>query len=499
MTLEEPKVVGRERLEPSARIFEVFRNAGYSLPAAIADLVDNSIDAKAKIILVRFLLDNEEIRKLQVLDNGYGMTDGEATEAMRFGSETEYEDEALGMYGVGLKSASLSSADSLTIVSRKKNGGQLVGRRWTAEGASDDWMCDTLDRDWCEKLVNSVEGSEIKFSRGGTIIEWDKVHDFAKSKVSGPDAYLKRITKDLNLHLGLHFHRIIEKDMSRIFVDSYNLETDTLGPIHEIQPIDPFKYPKSGKRGYPKKFQLEDPELGKLDMEAHIWPKLEKQPPEYKLDGVNARQGLYFYRNDRLLHGGGWVGYREEESHQSLARVVIDLPKKWEGLIRVTFNKSGVNAPVSFTQALSVAEAENGKVFTEFVSDAVEVYRTKKEAKLTKQIPPGHGIPAPVRDRILKNIPTHDVAGVSIEWGRMPKKFFFVVNQSPVNPTITINSDFRNEILSGRTATGADAPLIRTFFYMLLNEIAMKNSLSASDKLKLDAWNDILLAAAEIE
>ena len=85
----EPPVIATERLEPSARIFEVFRNAGYELPAAIADLVDNSLDAGAKNILIRFVRNTSSLERLQVIDDGRGMTEAEAREAMRLVGRTE--------------------------------------------------------------------------------------------------------------------------------------------------------------------------------------------------------------------------------------------------------------------------------------------------------------------------------------------------------------------------------------------------------------------------
>ena len=63
MSTEIP-AIGTKTIRPSPNIVEVFRNAGYALPAAIADLVDNSIDAKAKNVLVRFVRTNSALQEL---------------------------------------------------------------------------------------------------------------------------------------------------------------------------------------------------------------------------------------------------------------------------------------------------------------------------------------------------------------------------------------------------------------------------------------------------
>ena len=64
---------------------EAFRNSGRSLPESIADLVDNSIDAGARNIMVRFVRTQSSLQQLQVIDDGQGMTEAQAVNAIRFG------------------------------------------------------------------------------------------------------------------------------------------------------------------------------------------------------------------------------------------------------------------------------------------------------------------------------------------------------------------------------------------------------------------------------
>jgi len=48
-------VAGQKVIEADPQIVDAFKNIGYSLPAAAADLVDNSVDATASTVLIRFL------------------------------------------------------------------------------------------------------------------------------------------------------------------------------------------------------------------------------------------------------------------------------------------------------------------------------------------------------------------------------------------------------------------------------------------------------------
>src|SRR4051794_35492511 len=73
------------------RTKDAFSRIGYSLEEAIADLVDNSIDAGAKDVLVRFLYDRKSIRRVFIVDNGRGMREETLRDAMRFGSTLKHK------------------------------------------------------------------------------------------------------------------------------------------------------------------------------------------------------------------------------------------------------------------------------------------------------------------------------------------------------------------------------------------------------------------------
>lgn len=67
----------------AASLSQSMRDIGYSLETAIADLIDNSISAGAKIIHVVFDKAESSDPYLAVIDDGSGMTKDEALEAMR--------------------------------------------------------------------------------------------------------------------------------------------------------------------------------------------------------------------------------------------------------------------------------------------------------------------------------------------------------------------------------------------------------------------------------
>ena len=62
--IKDVPITGQKVIEPDARVVDAFQNIGYSLEAALADLIDNSIDAGAKRVLVRFVRTDNELHSL---------------------------------------------------------------------------------------------------------------------------------------------------------------------------------------------------------------------------------------------------------------------------------------------------------------------------------------------------------------------------------------------------------------------------------------------------
>ena len=88
-------------------LIESTRAIGYSLEAAIADVIDNSVTAKAKNISIEYVPFNEPY--IAIIDNGYGMTEQKLTESMRYGCtdpNAQRDSNDMGRYGLGLKTAS---------------------------------------------------------------------------------------------------------------------------------------------------------------------------------------------------------------------------------------------------------------------------------------------------------------------------------------------------------------------------------------------------------
>ena len=68
------------------RVIEGLRDTGYDLNTAIADIVDNSIAAKATKVDIVFNLSPEMDVEVYIVDNGTGMDESGLKNAMKYGS-----------------------------------------------------------------------------------------------------------------------------------------------------------------------------------------------------------------------------------------------------------------------------------------------------------------------------------------------------------------------------------------------------------------------------
>ena len=69
---------------PNPHIFKGL-GLGQSFEAAVADLIDNSLDVGASRVAVRFVLRREKLVQLLIIDNGSGMNQKSIDAAMQLG------------------------------------------------------------------------------------------------------------------------------------------------------------------------------------------------------------------------------------------------------------------------------------------------------------------------------------------------------------------------------------------------------------------------------
>ncbi|MFE3799786.1 ATP-binding protein [Nocardia tengchongensis] len=491
---------GTKHLPPDPRYMEALTSQGYGFEAAIADLVDNSIDAGATDVVIHFLRDDDRLVSLLIVDNGHGMTDAELDVAMTIGGRRDYGHGALGMFGTGLKSASLSHAAAVTVVSRTKMS-RPAGRRWVMEHAKDGFECDIVEPAYAQTLIDRYsDGQPIRWN--GTVVRWDGVKDFPRN--GGPEQterYVARTIAALGMHLGLQLHRFLVRGDFNITIAVEDIVTGMIVTNYGVNPVDPFGYPVSGNPEYPCTFKVDVPSVGVVALQAHIWPPKSTVAQFRGIGSLIDTQGFYLYRNDRLVQAGGWNNFRQPEQHLALARVAVELPSTSSDVFRLTVKKDGVEVSPEFIAALENASDDDGRTFGRFLVDADITYReARRRAGVDRRpvILPGKGLDSSVREVISEELPgLPGEEPIAIRWDNVDGDHFFELDRD--HRQILLNQRYRPAILGGRRGGLNDAPMIKSMLYLMVNEVFQRERIGPRDKDNLQLWQSVLVAAARAE
>lgn len=194
------------KLPPDPHIVDAI-GGNHRLETAVADLVDNSIDAGASRVLIRFVVADHQVRSFYVVDDGRGMARDQIDGAMTVGGRRSYGSSELGHFGLGLKAASFSQADSLTVISIADDS-PAVGRRWLTIKASNSFECDVVGYEFCCRELQRPWGFVSPTT--GTIVRWDAIRVFPTGHdVAVTDRFVQDAATRLQQHLGMIFHRFI--------------------------------------------------------------------------------------------------------------------------------------------------------------------------------------------------------------------------------------------------------------------------------------------------
>lgn len=110
----------------AARVCDAIAKIGYSPAAALMDIIDNSVTAGARRVVVEMDTDPDKtfavknnVVAYRVIDDGKGMDADEILNALKLGARADYADDSLSKFGMGLKSAGFSLGTKIQIVSKK--------------------------------------------------------------------------------------------------------------------------------------------------------------------------------------------------------------------------------------------------------------------------------------------------------------------------------------------------------------------------------------------
>lgn len=487
-------VVRRITLAPDPGLVKSL-GTNHSLATAMADLVDNSVDAAASRVLIRFLRTGHELKEIHVLDDGRGMDSDGVDRAMTLGSGRDYEEKALGHFGLGLKAAALSTGDVLTLYSQRA-GSTPVGRRLVRQDMARDYSCDVLATESC----TSAEKSRTRLVGGGagTSVRLSDLRSAHASDSALETAmWLNLKLHEVRVHLGVVFHRLIEAGRITIELEEGLLDGER-GATIPVRGIDPFGYRSSGRPGYPR--TLTTTLSGQaVRLLCYVWPPRSTED-EFRLGSRTGTemQGFYVYRADRLLSFGSWLDVTHASDDKGLGRVAVE-HEEIADHVRMNPEKSSITLDAALGRAIRSASDGDGD-FSTYLTHLEETYkvarRRKRERKPT--VAPDKGFPPRLRSAIGNELDYDEsFAPVSIRWKKLSTGTFLEVDLP--NRTVWLNNQYRTVLVSAGATGLNDAPVIKALVYLLTRDVFMGQYLGSKDKDNIALWQAVLGAAVDEE
>jgi hypothetical protein len=331
--------------DPKSHVKTLMR-IGYTMSSAVADILDNSITAGSKRVDIYSPPGLDE-PLISILDDGCGMGTDELIQNMQIGCKDpslERGDGDLGRFGSGMKTASFSQARRLTVVS-KKEGSEAIAAVWDIDKIEEtnSWCLEVLSA----KEISSINGIKIDSSTTqGTQVIWENLACLQRgSHALDPDIELATRLSTLREYLALHFHR---------FMDGKNKVSFYLNR-NKILPIDPFMSKSDGyQEGRSEKLRCKG---GHIRIQTHVLPHFNKMDNDAMkglggANGITQNQGLYIYRERRLINAGGWLGLAKNSQLGALARVQVDVPSSIDNEWSTDVKKSSLQLPLRVKKEL---------------------------------------------------------------------------------------------------------------------------------------------------
>lgn len=332
-----------EVLPDVARVSEGLRDTGYEFNTAIADIIDNSIAAGATLVDVRMGADYEGTLVISVGDDGCGMDRAGLIDAMKYGSKRREDPASLGKFGLGLKTASTAFCRRLVVVTRPAAAALPLRAAWDLDAMvrSNRWGLELA----APAVPEAQLLDEVAKGGPGTLVVWEKIDrmltDFKKPDGKPLKKAIARLEDSLRQHIAMVYQRFLDPGDPRARTLAI-----TLNRI-PVEAWDPFCLIETGQPVFEQSIPVET-EGGRrtsFSVRAFILPRKEEFTREDARVAArisNERQGVYVYRENRMIHGPDWLGMFRQEPHFSLLRVELSFDHRLDDAFQVDIKKSRI-------------------------------------------------------------------------------------------------------------------------------------------------------------
>jgi hypothetical protein len=411
----------------AAKLISSLRHLNYDNLTALADIVDNSIDAGASHVWIDIISEKpkqkgqSEVSSIIICDDGRGMDLVTLDEAMRLGSETDRNPTFdLGLYGMGLVTASISLGKRLMVITKSSNDNCLYSIQDVDTIIAEnkfvkimEYAEGKLKAQFDEKVLirqrklssANKKGAKKKTGNTGTLVAIEKIDNCKWIRASG-------LEENLRNHLGKTFRKFISAGSIKIYING-----------KEVTPIDPiadFEHDilfKTTIEVEDSDIELVIAELKDLGREIH------------GRVGINiANQGFYILRNNREIKSGETFGLFTKHNSYNRLRIEFNYPGTLDKILSSDFSKKNISLSQSLKDKLKevctpfikqvrrhtlTLERSHKEVSEDF--SEVEKHITKKSHLLTtpqveiEERSPKRKKTENIRERIEKHGPRLDI------------------------------------------------------------------------------------------
>jgi Histidine kinase-, DNA gyrase B-, and HSP90-like ATPase len=353
------------------QFIQATRDSGYKNTAtAVAELVDNSLEADAASVEIRiaeFERGGGRGINLMVIDDGTGMTPSILRLALRFGGSTRFESRrGVGRYGMGLPNSSLSQTRRVDVYT------------WTMPNAV--W--------WSYLDVSEIASGKISDvpkpkrralpktyepvpSKSGTTVVWSDCDRVSCKKA-------KTLAAKLHEELGRIFRVAlrggksirINGELVRPFDPLYLHKGNNLRGGVRYGPTIKYEVKAPGRGGHRPAVSTVHVTFSELPVGK--WHRLSND--EKRAEGITKRAGVSILRAGREIdYGWFFMGSKRKENYDDWWRCEVHFDAELDELFGVTHTKQGVHPSGEIISILTpdmerIAHELNGRVRKKFLS-----------------------------------------------------------------------------------------------------------------------------------
>lgn len=396
---------GPEELVVSSNFIRAARESGYvSLATALAELIDNSIQAEAtEIDLTLARAEGASHPEIEVLDNGVGMNRRELELCLKFGGSSRFDRrESFGRFGMGLPAASLSQARHVEVAA------------WQDAGPA---LAVTLDVDAI--AAGDPPALRAKYTTSaptpsGCKVTWRTCDRIEYRRLGWLERSLRR-------DLGRMYRRFLSEGL-RVSLNARLLE-----PEDPMMMTTRIEGEVATPAFTPLAYELRTPNGGSgwvhvrfTSLPVHRWHHLDNMTKRRR--GIVGGGGVSVLRAGReIAHGWHLMGGKRRENYDDWWRCEIEFEPSLDDHFGITINKQGIRPSNDLREALepeleSIARMLNARVrqsFEDVKFQAAAAISCRVAATADPDLPVvkdgrGHGI-SPLAYRITTGQLTPDL------------------------------------------------------------------------------------------